>query len=159
MHCCYWHLRVAPFQSPVAICSFPSGFCLSMTNMAPPCLHPEWRIRSPAVLIGSTKGCCWTVLLWFLSSSCFCTPSLNSDAGGSEQLERTLEYGTIHQQPLEGRTSRSWKPPKPGSPCTGSESRVGLGVVPCAREEGKGLPRSIHSVAVTSLSPSQDTQE
>ncbi|KAB0390408.1 hypothetical protein E2I00_014850 [Balaenoptera physalus] len=37
-----------------------------------------------------------------------------SDAGGSEQLERTLEYGTVHQQPLEGWTSRSRKPPKPG---------------------------------------------
>ncbi|XP_044531659.1 A disintegrin and metalloproteinase with thrombospondin motifs 9 [Gracilinanus agilis] len=47
------------------------------------------------------------------SSSCFCSPSLNSDAGGSEQLERTMEYGTIHQQPLKGWTSsRSWKPLK-----------------------------------------------
>lgn len=100
---------------------FFSGVSLPVTSLA--ALHPMSWVRSPVVLIGSCKGHCWTLPLWFLSSSCFCTPSLNTDAGGSEQLERTLGYGKIHQQPLQGRTSRSQKHPKPGSLCTGKESR------------------------------------
>lgn len=68
--------------------------------------------------------------LWFLSSSCFCTLSLSSEVGGSEQLERTWERGPVNRPPLERWTSRSWKPPDPGSFCTGSENRCGCGRSP-----------------------------
>lgn len=50
-------------------------------------------------------------------------------------MERTLEYGAIHQQPLEGWTSRSWKPPKQVAFAQGVKIGGGVGEVPLAREE------------------------
>lgn len=95
----YWGLWVVPSKSPMPTFSFPPNFCLPIWQGLP---SPRVMNQEPSSLIGPLKGCCWTMPLWFLSSSCFCTPSLNWDAGGSEQLERTLEYGIVHQQPLEG---------------------------------------------------------
>lgn len=141
----HWGLSVPPSKITRASSQFffgGGGVSLPVTSLT--ALHPMGWVRSPAVLISSCKGRCWTLPLWFLSSSCFCTPSLNTDAGGSEQLERTLGYGKIHQQPLQGQTSRSRKHPKPGSLCTGKASRWWLwggrgevlqGEVPLARAE------------------------
>lgn len=136
---------------------FSFWFLLTLDQSDVSFLHLVWGIRSLAVLIGSSKGCCWTMPFWFLSSSCFCTPSLNSDAGGSEQLERTLEYGTIHQQPLEGRTSRSRKPPKPGSLCTGSNHSLGVGVVPQPERKRAAWELSMYSASGIHLLPQLST--
>ena len=94
-------------KSAVPTFSFLSGFLLAGDQSGRPFPHPVWWFSRPAVLIGSFRGCCWTVPLWFFSPSCFCTPSLSSYTGSSEQLQRTLEHGTFHQQPLAAWTSRS----------------------------------------------------
>lgn len=139
-HHCYHGLLVSPSKSAMPTSSLPSGFCSPVISDAAGSSFTMSDAQGP-----SSFGWLFRRLLLDYATlvslfQLLCTPSLNSDAGGSEQLERTLEYGTIHQQPLEGRTSRSQKPPKPGSLCTGSESRWGLGVgvegeVPLARQE------------------------
>lgn len=103
-------------------CSLPGFASLGTVMAGPPFLLPR---REPGArgFDGLFPRLLLDPVLRFLSSSCFCTLSLSSEVGDSEQLERTLECGPVHRPPLERWTSRSWKPLDPGSFCTGSENR------------------------------------